>query len=653
MMSKRRYLIVGVLAVCLLPTTDVIGQARGQRGGPPGAAPAQATPQNPGVPAGQQGGVGGYQNARFGGQQNTPAAAPAAPAAAVNASGVTNGPLSMILGPVGKVSNPTPWAESKAPSTDTYYLDIPMPEWPPDEFISNPDREYDWHSLKGWHFVPVIKSVKILGNRVVKPGDTVQFECIVEDLTGTQQGCGVGYYGPHGRRSSMSVRMTPTVPGSYIMRGSLTVPAFAEPGTWRATEINSGNDTRHSKVYWADVHPAAQDLDIEVLPDGRGGAAVDVIPPEVQWVRMNMLDQPETAIRTQSLDQPIPIFAHITDNKSGVGGARVKLMGPASICDAPTAGIPVSGPAAGINKNPCRYIEADLQRIVGKDDVYGAFLSIPKWWQPGEYKVYTLAARDKAGKELMLVYTTSPSMKNSKIILTNDAANLDVTPPTLFSVWVDRPSARLGEAVTVNAIVVDDKSGVGTVSLAFAPTPSFIDRVRVVLKPVKAEGDAGLQIQKAGLDINSNLWTGTVQTSDWFEPGDWKIDRIVARDNADNYMDIIPEYHPEIDVKINFTGGRNLRDLMTNAKRGSAVNIAAPAMASPAPSAGGGSAMAAPARASNGSFNPVTNQITLTNGRVVDLVPGAQPDPTTGKIRRVDMIPPHPPRGSCLNCHEP
>lgn len=652
MMSRKGYVVLGIFAICLLLVTMTQGQ--GQRQGPPGAAPGAAA---------QQGGNQGYQNARFNpllpGQQ-----APAAPAAggggAAPSGAVTNGPLSMILGPVGKVSNPTPWGLSKAPTTDTYYYDIPIEEWPPDEFISNPDREFDWHTLKGWHFVPTIKSVKILGNRVVQPGGSIQFECIVEDITGTQSGCGVGYYGPHGRRSSMSVRMTPTTPGGYIMRGTLQVPPNAEPGTWRATEVNSGNDTRHSKVYWADVHPVMQNLDVEVLPDGRGGATVDVIPPQVEWVRMNMLDQPETAIRTQKLSDAIPIYAKITDNKSGASGGRVKMMGPTAVCDLPTAGIPVSGPAAGINKNPCRYIEVDLQKVVGQADVWGALISVPQWWQPGEYKVYTMFARDKAGKEAQLVYTTSPSLKNARINLTNDPGNVDVTPPTLFSVWVDKTTARLGEPVTVSAILTDDKSGVGSVGISFAPIPSFIDRVSVVLKPIKAEGD-GTQVRKAGLDINSNLWTGTVQTTDMFEPGDWRIDRIVARDNADNYMDIIPEYHPEIDVKINYTGGKNLHEMLMNAKKGIATNIApgtaAPAgggeMAAAAPRAAGSASITVNGVAVNGAYNAASNQITLTNGRVIDLIPGAQPDPATGKIRRIDMIPPHPPRGACLNCHEP
>jgi hypothetical protein len=559
----------------------------------------------------------------------------------------------MFMGPIGEVSNPTPWAVSKAPTSDTYYLDLPLEEWPPDEFISNPDHEFDWRNLKAWHYVPIIKQVTILGNRRVKPGETVQLECIVEDISGTQTGCGVGFYGPHGRRSTMNVRMAPTTPGGYIMRGTLKVPDNAEPGTYRATEINAGNDTRHSKVYWADVHPAGKDLDIEVLPVP-GGGALDVIPPQVHWVRMNGLDRPETEIRTQPISQPVPIFAYISDNKSGPAGARIRLMGPVAACEAPTAGIPPSGPTGVTNTNPCRFIDAELQKIVGKENVFGVLLSIPEWWQGGEYRVYTLVARDKSNKDVMLVHTTSPTMKNAKINLTNDPAKVDNVPPQLFSIWVDKENARLGEPVTVNAVVSDDRSGVGGVSVAFAPHPSYIDRARVVLKPVTADPNA--QAQRAGLDVSSNIWTGVLQTTEHFEPGEWVVDRVVARDKADNVMDVLPEYVPDLKVKINYTGGKNLREAIVKARQGQVVNISAPGGGG---SGGAGAAMATAggprpaATATNGTYNAITNQITLPNGRVIDLLPGTVPDPVTGKIRRVDMIPPHPARGACLNCHEP
>lgn len=596
-MRKNPYVICGVMVLSLLVATGVIA-------GQQAAVPATQSPFYQGPTPGT---VPPATPAAQGRGAPPPAAAPA------GVSAQATGPLSLILGPVGDVRQ-TNWGNAKAPTTDSYYLVEPPEEWMPDEFQSNPDREFDWHNLKGWHFVPNIKKVTLIGNRKVKPGDSVQFEGIVEDITGTQNRVGFSYYGPKGRRTTLRVQLRPVTPGSNVMRGSLLIEPWVEPGFYRATEFTAENDTRHSKAFWPDFHPGLQGLDFEVAANPNA----DVIPPTVEWIKLNKIDAPMGQIRTQRVQDPIPIYAKITDNKSGVEKVTIRLETPGG-----------------------HFIESALNKVVGHPDVYGAVLSVPKWWEGGEYKVMSMWVDDRAHQENMLMASTSPVLRGAKIITTQDPEMIDKTPPELFSVWVEKTSARLGEPVRVNAIITDDKSGVGTIAVMFSPRPSYIDRVRVHLKPVEPAS----VVQKSGLDINANLWTGTLDTSPWLEPGEWAIDRITARDNADNYLDLLPEYTPEIaDVKINYTGGVNLREQLSNQKKG----IATPIATGPAPAAA--PAAAAAARPAGGAM---TNEVTLPNGKVVQVQPGAAPDPVTGKIRRVDMIPPHPPRGACLNCHEP
>ena len=132
-------------------------------------------------------------------QQNTPQRIANRYAAGSTQSGVNTGGLPKVTGPLGMIMGPTDDVRSVrgegyplAPGTDTYYstdavdpiLD-PM-DWPVDEFISNPDREFDWRDLKSWHYVPVVKSATILGKRRIKAGESVSFEAVVEDLTGTE-----------------------------------------------------------------------------------------------------------------------------------------------------------------------------------------------------------------------------------------------------------------------------------------------------------------------------------------------------------------------------------------------------------------------------------------------------------------------------------
>ena len=77
------------------------------------------------------------------------------------------GPVTDFLGTTDDVIPPVPMTRVPpgAPSTDTYYYDRPVEEMLPDEFMSNPDAEFDWHELKAWHVPPLLKAVRIIGPR--------------------------------------------------------------------------------------------------------------------------------------------------------------------------------------------------------------------------------------------------------------------------------------------------------------------------------------------------------------------------------------------------------------------------------------------------------------------------------------------------------
>ena len=114
-------------------------------------------------------------------------------------------------------------------------------------------------------------------------------------------------------------------------------------------------------------------------------------------------------------------------------------------------------------------------------------------------------------------------------------------------------------------------------------------------------------IQKSGFNIDANTYVGSFRTHVMDEPGEWHVVRVMARDNADNLLDMREYEYPLLaNVKIDFTGGIN-------------------------PAAGDRRMTQSAAGASGGA--------TQSNA--------------PGRVRRVDMIPPHPPRGACLNCHVP
>ncbi len=595
MPKKLIFSICATLSLGLILTGWSAG-APAQRGAPPGGAAVQ-------------GNRGGAQPAAA----NPPAGGVTPP---------TSAAMMDFLGPIGKVPVAAPlslgWAG--APTTDTYYLDKDVEDMIPDEFISNPDSEFDWHELKAWHVAPILKSVKLIGNRVVKPGDTVTLEAEMSDPTGTLSGASLSYYhNPNGRRSTITFNFRPISQGSGTLRAILTIPRMAEPGNYRPVRFGMTNEVRSSKAYFSDYHPAmrGQPLDITVLPHEN----FDVMPPRLEWLYVGSMNPPDDRIHTVPISESVGVFAKVTDNKAGV--SRVNLRFNKVRSDG----------KIGTNI----FQELDLKPLMGQPDVYVGSLRLPDHYEGGEYQLTTVRLEDKNSQEVELYFSTNPWIKKAKFNVVQDPAKVDKTSPKLVSVWIDNPNGTLGEPVTVNAIVLDDKSGVGTVSAVFQAVPSYINNARVILRPIP-QSDV---IQKSGFNTNTSMYQGQLTTSIYQEPGRWELLRFVARDNADNYLDMLASEHPEFkSVAINYGGGLRIREKLLAAKRGGAVasTTMVPGVSSPAASAP--AAALAPAATGAQGVRPVQ--------------PGTpQTDASGNRIRRVDMIPPHPPRGACLNCHEP
>jgi hypothetical protein len=154
------------------------------------------------------------------------------------------------------------------------------------------------------------------------------------------------------------------------------------------------------------------------------------------------------------------------------------------------------------------------------------------------------------------------------------------------------------DETNIVAIAVDDHSGIGDIWVDVGASPSWIDKKRIRLTP-----KSGRPLIKPGFDVKQNVYEGSFKTHKLDEPGDWVVSRVFVRDKANNYLDVRAAESPDLrTVKVVYGG------------------------------------------AATAQSQPAVRSATTQAG------------PQTGgpaKIRRVDMIPPHPPRGTCLNCHEP
>ncbi|MBI4474796.1 MAG: hypothetical protein HY646_19145 [Acidobacteria bacterium] len=242
-----------------------------------------------------------------------------------------------------------------------------------------------------------------------------------------------------------------------------------------------------------------------------------------------------------------------------------------------------------------KYIEVKLQPLYSRQGEYIGFFKINPWSVGGEYLARTLTIVDNAGNRREIFAPTNKLLQAVKFSINQDAKNVDKTIPRLISVSFDKATAKMTDEIKITAIAFDGMSGVGDVYVDVAASPSFIDKKRIKLSPKPKP-----PIIKPGFDVDDNVYEGTFKTNQLDEPGDWIVTRVFVRDRANNYLDVRATEHSDLaSVKVVYADG------------------SAPPASSSAP------ATAAPA------------------------------GEASKKIPRVNMTPPHPPRGPCLNCHDP
>lgn len=242
-----------------------------------------------------------------------------------------------------------------------------------------------------------------------------------------------------------------------------------------------------------------------------------------------------------------------------------------------------------------KYAEAQLMSSMSEKNVFIGAVQLNPFYEAGEYRVHRVWIEDEAGNERYYFFSSDEMVAKARVFVEkNDKA--DGTAAKLINVSFDRENAGFNEDVKVEAIVTDDLSGVEHVTV-FVQSPSILDKRRVQLRP-KAKPPV---IINPKFDLNQNIYEGTFKVDPMDEPGVWTVSRVVATDFANNHLNILSTELPAL------------------ASVGVAINA-------------GGAAPSA----------------TTTSGQ-----PAAAQSATPGKIRRIDMIPPHPIRGACINCHEP
>jgi hypothetical protein len=199
--------------------------------------------------------------------------------------------------------------------------------------------------------------------------------------------------------------------------------------------------------------------------------AAEFVPPQVH-------DGEETSL-----------IVMVNDNLSGVRGVSGVVSSP-------------SGALQGFSCRPDgtgRYV---ARIVVPKDAAEG-------WWQ-----VKYLTLSDNANNSVNLNAAQGALPQSAQFRVTS--SNSDSTGPQLMGAWIERPSMRAGERVTMFVQAEDKQSGVAQVSGVFV-SPAKTARIGFGCR----QGGAG-------------TWECTVSPPNCLDCGLWRLEQIQVQDKANN-----------------------------------------------------------------------------------------------------------------------
>lgn len=245
----------------------------------------------------------------------------------------------------------------------------------------------------------------------------------------------------------------------------------------------------------------------------------DSIPPVLNSIKM-------ISAKTLNVGNKVEIEANISDDNSGVLSASL-------VYDSPS-------------KNTSSYIGLKYDDV---SKLWKGSYTIKSIDEVGEWTLRAIYIEDNAGINSNIYEDNLPQQSNINYIISN--SNIDLIPPKLHSVNIDKQVAGPEEEIFITIKATDDLSEVRFVDVTYQ-LPSGSKREYNLL-----------------LDSNGN-YSGKIRIYKYDESGVWKISSIGLSDRANNYIIIA---NSELNPK-----AENIKDLSScNFKvEGTAVDITPP-----------------------------------------------------------------------------
>jgi len=218
-------------------------------------------------------------------------------------------------------------------------------------------------------------------------------------------------------------------------------------------------------------------------------------------------------VEVTNSSQSVTLQLHLQDDLSGIDSTSGNRVGVS--LTSPSGNQVVSG-------------VSQPQGGVILDGVFQVPVNIPRYAEPGSWRITSVRLRDNAGNALVLDNAALVAAGLTNTVLVQDA-NPDTAPPVLQSLslspaGVDVSSA--GQAITVDLVLTDDRSGI-------APGLMSLDDFSMI-------SPSGTQSRFLSVGqfqlLSGNSTSGTYRAifimPQYSEPGVWRVNSVRLRDNV-------------------------------------------------------------------------------------------------------------------------
>jgi hypothetical protein len=382
---------------------------------------------------------------------------------------------------------------------------LPPPELTvPEPFqYLRPDLQTTAAELTGEQRYPVLTEFKILTPEVCA-GDEVRAVARVTSAYKNTLPFVTTFFSERYSRlgsATMYVNFEPSKEDKTLFLGRGRVSRYAPPGRYIVAYATISDDVGKRQSYGAEFHkPLNNDDGTPKFFMVGDNPRVDLRAPVLRKVEI------ETPSVRAGLD-PVRFTVYAEDDVSG----------------------PLDAEAVWISPSEEQWIRVTMVHQGSEPGKFLGYFTIPRWYEGGEWRILRIGVTDDARNTAYYFSRTDAVVGQLPAVqVAQESSLVDKKAPSILAVSLSTTEARVGESVTVTALVEDELSGVRAVE-GYVRSPHGVDALKVKL------ANEFVDLNRPSKIPEPNVWSATFKIKKSMERGLWTLVRLGAADQANNF----------------------------------------------------------------------------------------------------------------------